>query len=230
MTDLHTHILPGIDDGAQTVEEAIAMLRLEAEQGVTTVALTPHFHGRKESFEDFLERREAAWKQLFEATREMVCPKLLLGAEAAWVPDMSQWPDLESLCYQGTRTLLVELPVRPWTDSVFLELNRLEGRRGIVPMIAHVDRYFYCQKKGDIERLLGMGYPVQVSADALFSLFHRKQALELLEDYDGLLISDCHNLADRAPNLEKAYKIAKKKLDPISVRRISDLTDEILID
>lgn len=230
MTDLHTHILPGVDDGAQTVEEAISMLQMQAAQGVNTVALTPHFHGRKESAEEFLLRREEAWKRLVEATKEQPGPELILGAEVSWMPDMSKWPELESLCYQGTKTLLVELPVRPWTDTVYQELNRLEGRRGIMPMIAHVDRYFYCQKKSDIVRLLDMGYPVQVSADALFSVFHRKQAVEFLDRYDGLLISDCHNCEDRSPDLEKAYKIVKKKLGLNAVQRIADLTDEILID
>ena len=230
MTDLHTHILPGVDDGAQTIEEAVAMLQVQAKQGVNAVALTPHFHGRKEPVEEFLARRENAWNQLREATKDLACPELILGAEAAWVPDMNQWPELESLCYQGTKTLLVELPVQPWTDSVFVELNRLEGRKGIIPMIAHVDRYFFCQKKGDIERLLSMGYPVQVSAEALFSLFHRRQALELLEHYDGLLISDCHNLTDRAPNLGKASKIIKKKLGQNLAQQIADMTDEILVD
>ena len=47
MTDLHTHILPGIDDGAKSIEEALALLRAQANQGVDTVALTPHFYKRR---------------------------------------------------------------------------------------------------------------------------------------------------------------------------------------
>lgn len=229
MTDLHTHILPGVDDGAQTVDEALALLQIQAQQGVDTVALTPHFYGRRESPESFLARREAAWQQLLEATAGLQCPRLLLGAEVAWMPDMAQWSELEALCYQGTSVLLVELPMAPWTDSVFRALNSLEGRRGVIPMIAHIDRYFYCQKKKDIDRLLEMGYPVQISAEALLRFYTRKRALDLLENYDGLLISDCHNLSDRKPNIERAIRIAGKKLGNRFAEEIATLSDEILV-
>jgi protein-tyrosine phosphatase len=230
MTDLHTHILPGIDDGAKSIEEALALLRAQANQGVDTVALTPHFYKRRNDAADFLARREVAWRQLLEATKDIECPNLLLGAEVAWVSGMTQWPELEALCYQGTKILLVELPMIPWTDSIFRELYSLEARRGVTPMIAHLDRYLHLQKKRDIEKLLEMGYPVQVSAEALSHFYLRKQALEWLEKYDGLLISDCHNLDDRAPNLSNAMKIIEKKLGGRIAGRIAAVTDEVLDD
>lgn len=230
MTDLHTHILPGMDDGAKSVKEALALLAEQANQGVDTVALTPHFYKRRESAVEFLARREAAWQQLLEATKGTECPNLLLGAEVAWTSDMAQWPELEALCYQGTKILLVELPMMPWTDSVFRELYNLEGRRGVTPMIAHLDRYFHLQKKRDIEKLLEMGYPVQVSAETLSRFYLRKQALELLKKYDGVLISDCHNLTDRAPNLANAMKMIEKKLGGYIAGKIVAMTDEVLYD
>ena len=124
--------------------------------------------------------------------------------------------------------MLVELPTIPWTDSIFRELYNLEGRRGVIPMIAHLDRSFYFQKKRDIERVLEMGYPVQVSAEALSQFFLRKQALDLLQNYDGILISDCHNLTDRPPNLESAMKIVEKKLGSNIAQRVAAITDDIL--
>ena len=54
MIDIHTHILPGMDDGASTPEESLAMLRMQREQGVDTVFLTPHFHRDRENPEHFL--------------------------------------------------------------------------------------------------------------------------------------------------------------------------------
>lgn len=228
MTDLHTHILPGMDDGAQSIEEALELLQIQAQQGVDTVALTPHFYVRRECAESFLSRREAAWQQLLEATAKLRTPKLILGAEVSWMPDMDQWEKLEDLCYQGTKLLLVELPTLSWTDSVLRSLNSLESRRGVIPVIAHLDRYFYTQKKKDIDELLAMGYPIQISAEALFQFFTKKKALEVLEKYDGLLISDCHNLTDRRPNVERALKIVEKKLGSRAAKEIADLSDEIL--
>ena len=55
MIDFHTHILPGMDDGSRSVAESIAMLRAQAEQGVTTVIATPHFYANDESVATFLE-------------------------------------------------------------------------------------------------------------------------------------------------------------------------------
>ncbi len=230
MTDLHTHILPQMDDGARSIEQALAILQEQARQGVTTVALTPHFYQRREETAGFLARRELAWTRLLEATKEKEYPRLLLGAEVAWTPDMTQWAELEELCYQGTRILLVELPMTPWTDSIFRELYNLESRRGVIPMIAHLDRYLHLQKKRDIERILEMGYPVQVSAESLSHFYLRRQALELLEKYDGLLISDCHNLTDRPPNLKGAMKVIEKKLGRCAAGRIAAMTDEVLGD
>ena len=228
MTDLHTHILPEMDDGAQTVQEALALLQIQMQQGVDAVALTPHFYARREQLSSFLAKREAAWQQLLAATADLQCPRLILGAEVAWMPDMSEWSDLNALCYQGTNMLLVELPMAPWTDSVFRTLNNLEGRRGVIPMIAHIDRYFFGQKKKDIETLLEMGYPVQVSAEALFQFYTRKRAMDILNNYEGLLISDCHNLTDRRPNIERAMRIAEKKLGIRAAKKLAALTDEIL--
>ena len=80
--DFHSHILPGIDDGSQSVEESIALLRKEAEQGVTQVIATPHFYPRYDAPEQFLKRRseaEAALRE--EMSKHSGLPQLFVGAE-----------------------------------------------------------------------------------------------------------------------------------------------------
>ena len=230
MTDLHTHILPGMDDGAQTVQESISMLLAEASQGVDTVALTPHYYRNQETVESFLARRDAAWKVLQEHTKDIDCPKMILGAEVAWFPGMADMLELEQLCYQGTKTMLVELPTTPWGDIVYHQLYRLEGRRGIMPMIAHIDRYFRLQSKKNLIRLLDMGYPVQISAESLRSILGRSWAMNLLRYSDALLISDCHNMLDRKPNMDIGIKKMEIKLGRELTREIIDLTDDVLLD
>ncbi len=228
MTDLHTHILPGMDDGAQTVEDALALLRVQWEQGVDAVAMTPHFVGKKESIAQFLARREAAWEQLLERTEGQDIPRMILGAEVGWQLGLSELPDLEKLCYQDTRVLLVELPATPWNDETFHQLYSLENHRGLLPMIAHVDRYIPFQKRAHLERLLGMGFPIQVSAEALFYFSDRRKALELLKNNDAVLISDCHNLHKRKPNVGDGMKIVEKKLGRAMAMQLASLSDEIL--
>ena len=228
MIDLHTHILPGIDDGAQSVREAVKMLRIQVEQGIDTVALTPHFYRHNESVADFLARRETAWSKLSQAVKGEVCPSMVLGAEVAWMPDISQWPDLEQLCYQNTKMLLVELPTVPWSGDVFTQLYGIENRRGIMPVIAHVDRYFRNQSKRNLYKLFSTGYPLQVSAEAVLHVATRKRSLEVLKYCDGMLISDCHNLTTRPPRMEPAMAMVEKKLGRQMVGEIADIAADIL--
>ena len=228
MTDLHTHILPGMDDGVETVHDALEMLRIQAEQGIDTVALTPHFYRHEESVADFLGRREAAWKKLSQAVRGEVCPSMVLGAEVAWMPDISQWPELELLCYQNTKMLLVELPTVPWSGDIFAQLYGIENRRGIMPVIAHVDRYFRNQSKRNLYKLFTSGYPLQISAEAVLHLANRRQALEVLKYCEGMLISDCHNLTTRPPKLGPAMALVEKKLGKRMAEEIADITADIL--
>ena len=82
MTDLHSHILPGMDDGSSCPEESLAMLAMEAAQGITLVAATPHFDPRTDEPQAFLERRalaEAALRGAMGADPRL--PRLILGAE-----------------------------------------------------------------------------------------------------------------------------------------------------
>ena len=230
MIDLHTHILPGMDDGAKTVEEALQMLRIEAEQGVGAVALTPHYYRTKERPESFLERRRVAMERLLEATKDKVYPRFILGAEVAMVPSMVDWSDLADFCYDNTKTLLVELPIQPWTPEVFYRLYNLENRCGILPMIAHVDRYFFYQSRKNIEQLLEMGYPVQVSAEALSHWVSRKNAINLLKKNYGVLISDCHNTNTRRPNMADGLQVIEKKLGKQTALEIVEWTESILED
>ena len=64
MIDFHTHILPGIDDGAKDVSVSAAMLEMEKEQGVNEIVLTPHYYGKFYSPTDFVRRRAAAYEKL----------------------------------------------------------------------------------------------------------------------------------------------------------------------
>lgn len=228
MNDLHTHILPGLDDGADTVETSLAMLREEYAQGVDTVALTPHFYRDREHLSDFLQRREEGYHKLLAAIAALseeekeALPDLLLGAEVAWVPNFAQLPGLEQLCYQDTKYLLLELPFGPWDDTLFRQIYDLMNCRGITPVIAHIDRYWGTQKKEQFEALFSLGVPVQLSAEPLLHFTTRGRALRLIKTGKvQMLISDAHNLTDRQPNLGKAFDILHKKL---GVER-SDLFD-----
>ena len=212
--DLHTHILPGMDDGAQDVETSLRLLQAEAEQGVECVALTPHFSHDRESVPHFLHRRREAMEQLLEAISSMEeeqrqkLPKLMLGAEVAFRPGMARWEELGQLCYEGTHYLLVEL-TRSSGESggVYREMAELLGNTSYTPMLAHVERYRSAGDKKLLEELRSMAVPMQVNGSSLLHFTERLYAQRILAQTRGsVVVSDCHDLHERPPVLGEAKK------------------------
>ena len=83
MIDIHSHILPGIDDGSKNLRMSLGLIDMLIDQGIDTVAATPHFYADRVSVEKFLSRRQRAYESLAEALENTPkAPKILLGAEA----------------------------------------------------------------------------------------------------------------------------------------------------
>ena len=235
MTDLHTHILPGIDDGAKTVEESLQLLRMERSQGVDAVVLTPHFYRDQENPKRFLQRRREAVIALGSRVLELpeeernALPRMFLGAEVAWWPTLAEWDELPELCIGETKNLLLELPFTGWNDKLINQLHEFYGRTGITPVIAHLERYLKLQKAEYIEEILSLGFPVQISADMLLRPLARGRALKLLRQARvGVLASDCHNGESRVPHLAQAMQVVSRKLGAAEAERIQVETDRLL--
>ena len=232
MTDLHCHILPEMDDGARSTEISLKMLALQAEQGMETVVLTSHFYRHHEEPEHFLSRRAAAWERLQEAVAGQPegtkTPRLLLGAEVAWVPNIEDLMDLTRFCIGNTRNLLLELPFRPWSDNMVRQIYDMMGHTGITPVIAHIERYMKIQRKDLVSAIFSLGVPVQISAELLLHPFSRGQAVRLLRGGDAQFIaSDSHDLENRKPNMGPAMEVLKKKLGEDFIADMGHLTDRL---
>ena len=222
MIDIHSHILPGIDDGSKSVEMSLEMLRKSAGQGVHTMVATPHFYPTRNNPEKFYADRQRAYEQLAGSlTADM--PKVLLGAEVAYFDGISRSHALEDMRMGESRLLLVEMPMGPWTDRMMQELQDIPSNLGLQPVLAHIDRYL----KGNqlpryLDTLLSLDVLLQVSAEAFLRFMDRGKMLKLVKN--GLidfLGSDAHNLDTRAPNMEVAAQNITKKLGE---ETLSDLT------
>lgn len=213
--DFHSHILPGIDDGSASVEESIAMLRMEAEQGIRRVVATPHFYAKHDTPEQFFARRREAEQRLREAMeRHTGLPELSIGAEVHFFNGMSYTDQLQQLTIDSKSCILIEMPVCRWSDSMYQEMENIWIRQGVTPVIAHVDRYLSPFRTDGIPKRLEE-LPVYVQANASFFLrgSTRRLAMKMLrKDQIHLLGSDCHNLTERIPNLEAAIKMIQKYL------------------
>lgn len=229
--DFHTHILPGIDDGSKTVDESLAMLRMEAEQGINHVVLTPHFYAEKESLSRFLERRNRSLRRLNEAIGSTGrLPNLSVGAEVRIFEGIGNAEFLEELVISGTKCILIEMPMSPWSDSLLRELERIRYKRQLVPIMAHIDRYVSpLRTKGIPEIFADLPVLVQASGSFFTNWKTRNLALKLLQEKKIHLIgSDCHNLDTRPPNLQEALDIIERKTSSSKILRINSLESRLL--
>lgn len=207
MIDLHTHILPGMDDGSKSVEESLEMLESIAEQGISHVAATPHFYAGENGPEDFLRRRAAAAAALRERWHAGL-PGLLLGAEVSFFEGISRTEGLGSLCVEGTELLLLELPFSIWPDRLVSEVLELCRRPGIRIVLAHVERYMDLQPPESWGRLLDAGALTQCNAGFFLHWRTRRKALRMLrQGRIHFVASDCHNLSARPPRLGAALEV-----------------------
>lgn len=207
MIDIHSHVLPGMDDGSRSVEESLAMLKESAKQGISHVAATSHFYPMENSPEQFLARRAAAVRRL-RSVWQPGLPELLLGAEVYFFEGMSGIAELDALRIEGTDLLLVEMPFSPWTDRMVSELLALHERRGITVLMAHIERYFKFQPKEIWDDLLARGILMQCNAEFFLSWKTKRKACRMLaEGRVHLLGSDSHNMSARPPRLGEALSV-----------------------
>ena len=216
-TDVHSHILPAVDDGSRSVEESIEMLRMSKASGVGRMIATPHFYPHENDPERFLEKRNAAAKALSEAVKDGSMqgelPLVGLGAEVAFFKGISRSSAIKELRILGTDLLLIEMPFERWSGAVLDEILSVKTTLGLTPIIAHVERYFDLQTKGVLAELFAGDVLIQVNAE---SFVERKTAKKVLSAFKkgnvDLLGSDCHDTSHRAPNFEGAVSVIEKKL------------------
>ena len=223
LIDFHTHILPGIDDGSAGAEQSLAMLRMEAEQGIQAVVASPHFYPRYDSPERFLQRREKAYGQLCEKNYGVKgLPQIILGAEVYFFRGMSQSGWLPQLTFGENQCILIEMPASVWPEEMYRELAAIRLQRGIVPIVAHIERYLNVFNTSTIlHRLEDAGVMVQANSEFFLSRRTAGTALRLLQaGWVHLLGSDCHDAVVRCPNLGTAEQKIRQKLGDDGIRWI----------
>jgi protein-tyrosine phosphatase len=209
MIDLHCHALPGIDDGAATLEESLAFCRIAAEDGVRVLVCTPHMR------EGFYRNPAGTIRERLAELRDAVAEagielELLPGSEVHIGPDLPERvASGELMTYNdGGRYLLLELPYRQYPvrveDLVFsLKLA------GLTPVLAHPERIrFFQDDAGRVESLVRMGCLGQLTSSSLIGTFGsrvRELSEEMIErGLVHVLGSDAHDLEYRPPKLAAA--------------------------
>ncbi|NLG03706.1 MAG: histidinol-phosphatase [Clostridia bacterium] len=224
-TDMHTHILPGVDDGASSVEEALKMLEMAVREGTSRIILTPHFipGNRKYAKENI--------KELFENFKQTVSEhqipiELKLGNELYYREGIIEALETGMAnAMADTQYVLVEFGVKRDYDYIYQSLKRLQ-EHGYRPILAHVERYDCLHKKMDlIEELIKTGFYIQMNTEELMAgFFSRNKGFctkLFMQGYIHFLGSDCHDTDVRAPYMKKAVDYLRQKADP-------ELLEEVL--
>ncbi len=209
MIDTHIHIIPGVDDGAETLTEAVEMLEMAKSEGVSEIIATPHFKEGLSLDSDVLEQYE---KIKFEAERMGL--KLHLGNELYLCEEgVDALRDDHVYTMANSSYVLVELPFHhyyPFHDALIHQIQL----RGFKIILAHIERYqIFRRQPAKLEAMLQKGVYGQMNARYIHERKTRKQALKWIEKgYVHIVASDGHNTERRRPELAEAYETIQTKL------------------
>jgi len=213
MIDIHTHFLPGLDDGAKTLDDAVAMIEMAAADGTTHLVATPHCNER---FSFSLERNQALLAELRARVGDRI--QLSSGCDFHLSFENLERVAAEKKTYtlnQGDYLLteFANYGIAPQTLNVFHRMRLYD----VVPVVTHPERNALLQESGLklLRRLVEMGCPVQITAGSLTGRFGReaqKIAERLLaERMVHFVASDAHDTRHRPPLLAPARKLVEEK-------------------
>ena len=202
-TDLHTHILPFMDDGANSYEESLEMLKIMESNGVTHVVATPHFSFDKGNEEEFINKREEVLDNLrIKAKEENINVLILSGAELMYSSTLHT-KKLDEFVIEGTDYLLIELSTRRDHPHLFITLNKIIGL-GYIPILAHVERYSNLIKNSqNLVDLVSMGVLLQVNSGSINNEKYPFINALMKSKLVHVIASDTHGTNARKPNLVK---------------------------
>ncbi len=199
--DFHSHILPGIDDGAANAQISVKMLEMLFEQGVAVSVLTPHFCSDEIDFDEFIENRRTAYRELLKVYDRNNMPELMVGAEVKLLPKVSKF-DLSELAFSDD-FILLEMP-DVYGEWIVEEMERIM-LKGYKIVIAHVERPYMNFSKQQFEKIVDYrNFIYQLNVSAIKNGLLRRHFIKEFNKYGGRFIlgSDAHNLESRRPDFD----------------------------
>lgn len=221
MIDIHSHLLYDVDDGAESLQESLEMLKDAKAQGVDAMILTPHYrHGMFPYQKEKIDRN-------FKILKEYAAPigiDLYLGTEQH-VNSMTIEYLESGRCHTLADTAYVLAEYKYETEFSFIKASVQDMMRyGYIPIVAHVERYKCMDNLKNIELLKEIGAMIQVNADAVIGkngLRAKSYTKKLLKNYlVDFVASDCHDLDERCSHMEKCSEYLYKKFDNRYVDKI----------
>lgn len=212
MIDLHSHILPELDDGSQSLRESLAMARMAVDSGITAMVATPHCADDR-SWETY-----EAWQLLSQALSENEIPlKLFPGMEIFGTPDtVRMLREGKLFTLNGSRYPLIEFSFRSDGEEETAILRSV-CKAGFRPVVAHPERYGYVQRDPRlVNRWHRMGCLFQVNRGSLLGRFGsraQETAFELVNrGFASVVASDAHSPKMRTPWMADVQQLLTEEI------------------
>lgn len=213
MVDIHCHILPGLDDGSDNIEESVRMARLAADGGTKAIIVTPHSN-IPDSFQNYCgEQYIEAFTRLESRLRDENIPlRIYPGHEifaSGDIASLIKERKLFTLC--NSDYLLIEFAFRETPETAYRKLRELVSE-GFVPVVAHPERYaFVADDDYAPLRMKDMGCLIQVNKGSLKGSFGRSAYMIshslIRHRFADFVASDAHSPYMRTPYLADAHSI-----------------------
>jgi len=221
MIDIHTHILPSVDDGAPNLETSLSLIEASVHIGVTDLFLTPHYM-RKRGYLSPAMNNETIFMQLVKIVEEKGWPITLhLGTEIYYTIDTIQ--DLRDkivLPLGKSKLVLVEFSTGEDHEDLGEAIHNILSL-GYIPVIAHMERYPYASED-DWRIIKKMGALIQVNAASLLGIPNRsfaKKCLKMIKKgYVDFIASDIHQF--RSNHMKDAYALVNRRFGPAIAERL----------
>ncbi|NLP34799.1 MAG: hypothetical protein GX359_06320 [Clostridiales bacterium] len=222
--DIHSHILPGVDDGARDMYEAMQMLSIAYEQGIRMIIATPHYStSRKERTAE--ELKEIAQEVSWLAQQAGMDMQIILGNELMYSMDLVVALDKgEALTIDGTRYILLEFLPSISKQEISYAISQCIYS-GYIPILAHAERYRCLRAKPErVGELIRLGAYIQLNLSSLeggiiSSRVHFMRKL-LKNKWVHFLGTDSHGVKDRSPLVEKAIRYLRRNYGEEMVRQL----------
>ncbi|HHX37538.1 MAG TPA: hypothetical protein GX717_06115 [Clostridiaceae bacterium] len=208
--DVHTHILPEMDDGAYNLWEATQLLDMLIDEGVHEVCFTPHYYAFEETVDRYLARRDKRI-ELIQPHVEKRQLKTTTGSEIYLCEELFDCKSLEGLNYKDTEYILLEFPYQKLTYETIDLLEQFCIQFPFRPILAHIDRYELFTNNSLRKHCRDLGCLFQMNLDALSSSRKMvRQAVKLIKKGEiDCFGTDCHNVIWRRPVVQQhLHKLA----------------------
>ncbi len=224
MTDIHCHVLPGVDDGARDMDESLDMLAIMYDEGIRNVILTPHYHGgHVQPHIDTLRQKLEELKDAAEGYENLAQMNLYLGCELYYYPSAVEWLSEEKVpTLADSRYVLLEFGYSMDKRMIEDGVTRVAAA-GFYPVIAHIERYR--KLAGDmkaVDDLIERGALIQINSGSLYEGWHTKSFVKKLlkEEMVHFVGTDAHDIRGRIPSLARESEYITRHFGEDYCRRL----------